>query len=162
MFFSNVFFLHFYFTGYLICIDENVLLLWSWWQESLQGNEDMWSNSEKMNFVYLKVLFAEPKNEFSIISFLHYESQKKWKFWKSFETNLSLKCIDRVGVLINNTPVIQFSYKFEFILRKNWPTLTKTSKLSTVSHPLSSLKCFPWNSFESKDSFCCTNVKIKP
>ena len=32
-----------------------------------------------MNFVYLKVLFAEPKNELSIlssISFLHYESQK--------------------------------------------------------------------------------------
>ena len=39
----------------------------------------MWSNSEQMNFVYLKFLFAEPKNEFSIlssISFLHYKSQK--------------------------------------------------------------------------------------
>ena len=30
------------------------------------------------------------------------------------------------------------------------------SKFSTVSHPLSRLKCFPGNSFESKDSFCCT------
>ena len=32
-----------------------------------------------MNFVYLKVLFAESKNELSIlssISFLHYESEK--------------------------------------------------------------------------------------
>ena len=39
----------------------------------------MWSNNEEVNFVYLKVLFAEPKNESSIlssISFLHYESQK--------------------------------------------------------------------------------------
>ena len=39
--------------------------------------------------------------------------------------------------------------------------LIKRSKISNVSHPLSSLKWFPWNSFESKDSFCCTDVKIK-
>ena len=36
---------------------------------------------------------------------------------------------------------------------------TKT-KLSTVSRQLSSFKCFPWSSFESKDSFCFTKVKI--
>ena len=39
--------------------------------------------------------------------------------------------------------------------------LTKTSKLLTFSRPFSNLKCFPWNSFESKDSICCTNAKIK-
>ena len=39
--------------------------------------------------------------------------------------------------------------------------LTKAWKLSTVSRPLCSLKCVPWNSFELKDLFCCTNVKIK-
>ena len=39
--------------------------------------------------------------------------------------------------------------------------LTKTSQLSAVSYPLSRLKCFPWNSIESKNSFYCTNVKIK-
>ena len=47
----------------------------------------MWSNSEEVNFVYLKVLFAEPKNKLSVlssISFLHYKSQKKIKFLKSF------------------------------------------------------------------------------
>ena len=40
----------------------------------------MWSNSELVNFAYLKDLFAKPKNELSILSsicFLHYESQKK-------------------------------------------------------------------------------------
>ena len=82
---SKYFFLHpdyiFYFTVYLMiwCIDENILMCWSWWQKSLQGNEDMWSNSEYVNFVYLKVLLADPKNELRIlssISFLHYKSQK--------------------------------------------------------------------------------------
>ena len=34
--------------------------------------------------------------------------------------NLPLKCINRVGVLINNHPAVQFSYKCEFILCKNW------------------------------------------
>ena len=46
----------------------------------------MWSNSESVNFVYLKV-FVEPKNELSIlssISFLYYESQK----YKVFENVL--------------------------------------------------------------------------
>ena len=61
-------------------IDENVLLLWSLrWQEIPQGNEGMCSNSELGNFVYLKVLFAEPNYELRIsssISFLHHKSQK--------------------------------------------------------------------------------------
>ena len=39
--------------------------------------------------------------------------------------------------------------------------LTEILKPSTLSRPFSSLKCFSWNSFESKDSFCCTDVKIK-
>ena len=69
---------HFYFSGYLIM---------HWWKRilcmvvvltrKLLRNEDMLSNN--VNFVYLKVHFAEPKNEFSIISsisFFHYESQK--------------------------------------------------------------------------------------
>ena len=76
-----------------------------------------------------------------------------------FPTNLPLKCINRVGLLIKNPPAIQFSYKFEFILCKNWGISYKYIK--TVRHPLSSLKCFPWKKFESKESFCCTNVKIK-
>ena len=36
-----------------------------------------------------------------------------------------MKCINRVGVLINNLPAIQFSYKFEFILCKNCGTSYK-------------------------------------
>ena len=41
-----------------------------------------------MNFVYLHVLFDEPKNQLSIlssISFLYYESQKNKIFEKSLE-----------------------------------------------------------------------------
>ena len=43
-----------------------------------------------MNFIYLKFLFAEPKNELTIlssISFLHYESQKN----KIFENVLRFR-----------------------------------------------------------------------
>ena len=53
------------------------------------GNEDMWSNSELVNFVYLKVVFfAEPKYEWSFLSstsFLHDESQKSKIFENIFE-----------------------------------------------------------------------------
>ena len=57
----------------------------------------------------------------------HTHTQLK-RFWKlnltSFKTiNLRLKCINRVGVLINNPPAIQFPYKLEFILCKNWGPL---------------------------------------
>ena len=34
----------------------------------------------------------------------------------------------RFGVLINNPPAIQFPYKFEFILYKNWATTYKKIK----------------------------------
>ena len=47
--------------------------------------EDMWSNSQEVNLVYLKFLFVEVKNELSIlssISSLHYESQKN-KFFEN-------------------------------------------------------------------------------
>ena len=84
-----------------------------------------------MNFVYLKVLFAEPKNELSIlssISFSHYESQKNKIFENVFEFRQQIcneNVINRVGVLINNPPAVQFSYKFEFILYKNWGSSNK-------------------------------------
>ena len=74
---------------------------------------------------------------------------------------MPLKCVNRVGVLINNTLAIQFFINLNSIYIKIGESLTKTLKLSTVSRPLSSLKYFPWNSFASKDSFCCAKVKIK-
>ena len=54
--------------------------------------------------------------------------------------------------MINNPPAIQFPYKSEFIYVKIGEPLTKTPNLSTVSSRISSLRCFPWNSIESKDS----------
>ena len=84
-----------------------------------------------MNFVYLKVLFAERKNELSIlssISFLHYKSQKN----KIFENVLEFRrqiCHWNVLivflVLINNLLELQFFYTFEFILCKNCGTSSK-------------------------------------
>ena len=59
--------------------------------------------------------------------------------------------------------LLQFSFPINlnsFYVKIGEP-LTKTSKLLTFSRPFSNLKCFPWNSFESKDSICCTNAKIK-
>ena len=47
----------------------------------------MWSNSEYVNFVSLKVVFAEPKNKFKIlssISYSHYKPKKKKKRLKAF------------------------------------------------------------------------------
>ena len=67
--------IHLYFSGYLIMY---------WWKRT-QGDEDMWSNSEYVNFVSLKVVFAEPKNKFKIlssISYSHYKPKKK----KTFES----------------------------------------------------------------------------
>ena len=83
-----------------------------------------------MNFVYLKDLFNKSKNELSISSpifFLHYESQKKKKKFSKTFCNLANTFaiemyINRVGVLINNVPAIQFSYKFEFVLCRNCGT----------------------------------------
>ena len=71
------------------------------------------------------------KNELSIlssISFSHYESQKNKIFENVFEFRQQIcneNVIDRVGVLINNPPAVQFSYKFEFILYKNWGSSNK-------------------------------------
>ena len=42
--------------------------------------------------------------------------------------NLPLKCINRVGVVISNLSPIQFSYKSEFILCKNWGASYKDIK----------------------------------
>ena len=70
-----------------------------------------------------------------------------------YVTNLSLKCINRVGVLINNLPAIQFSYKFEFILCKNCETTCKD-----INQTLNCV-CFPWNSLES--SFDSLGVTMK-
>ena len=47
------------------------------------------------------------------------KKKKNWNFW-DLENKFILKCINRVGVLINNPPGIQFSYKFDFFLCKNW------------------------------------------
>ena len=75
--------------------------------------------------VYLLVFFffAEPKNELSIlssISFLLYESQKI-KFLKTFCNLHNTFTIE----MINNPPIIQFFYKFKFILCQNWGTSYK-------------------------------------
>ena len=80
-------FSHFYFTGYLIMY---------WWKRSPckvvvvtrkpSGNR----RYVEVNFLYLRDLFADPKNELSIltsISFLHYESQKN----KIFENILEFR-----------------------------------------------------------------------
>ena len=54
---------------------------------------------------------------------LFYRHQsKKIFFLKTFwnlDNTLPVKCITRVGLLINNPPAIQFFYKFELILCKN-------------------------------------------
>ena len=50
----------------------------------------MWSNGESIKFVYLKILFAEPKNKSSFlssISFLHWKSRKN----KIFENALKFR-----------------------------------------------------------------------
>ena len=44
-----------------------------------------------------------------------------------------MKCINHVGVLINNSPTLQFSYKFESILCKNWGTFYKDYQLLIVN-----------------------------
>ena len=75
----------------------------------------MWSNSELVNFIYLKVLFSEPKNKLSILSSISLITKKN--FGKKIRQQI---CINCVGVLINNPPSIEFSYKFEFILCKTW------------------------------------------
>ena len=86
-----------------------------------------------MNFVYLKVVFAEPKNELSIlssISFSHYESQKNIIFEKHFgiqTTILPMKCINRVGVLINNLPTIHFPINLNSFYVKIVELLKKAS-----------------------------------
>ena len=121
-----------------------------------------------MNFVYLKVLFAEPKNELSILSsisfFLHYKSEVN----KIFKNVLEFR-----QQICHWNALIVLGYWYISLLQSSFPInlnsfyikigepFTKTSKLSTVSCPLSNLKCFPWNSFESRDSFCCINVKIE-
>ena len=87
--------------------------------------------ASKWIFFYFKVLFALEKNELSIFHFLF-----------------------TLPITKNNPPAVHCYYKLE-------SPVTRASKLSTVSRALSSLYCFPWNSFESKDSFCCTNNKIK-
>ena len=74
-----------------------------------------------MNFVYLKVLFDDPKNKLSIFLSFHFyiTNQKKNNFF-FFENILEfqqqilpLKCINHVGVLISNPSAVQFSYKCE-------------------------------------------------
>ena len=54
-----------------------------------------------------------------------------------------------------------FLINFNLFYAKTGQPFAKIWKLSTVSRPFSSLKCFAWSNFETKDSFCCTYVKIK-
>ena len=54
-----------------------------------------------MNFGYLKVLFAEPKSELSLLSstsFLHYKShtQNFWKRFRIYTKTLPFKCINPI------------------------------------------------------------------
>ena len=90
--------------------------------------------SKRILFLY-RFFFAELKNDYSILSFVsfsYYESKKKffcfWKHFGIYTTNLPLKCINCVGMVVNNPPVIQLSYKFEFILCKNWGSSYKNIK----------------------------------
>ena len=72
--------------------------------------------------------------------------------------NLPLKCINRViGLLTNNPPAIQLHFKFEFILCTNWGTFYKDIKTQMLVVNSVVWSGFPWNSFQSKDSFCCTS-----
>ena len=55
-------------------------------------------------------------------------NKKKKIFFETFcnlDNKFEIECISLVGVLINNPPTIQFFYKFEFILCKNWGTSYK-------------------------------------
>ena len=127
-FFSDIFFstswLHFYFTGYLI------MYWWKrslWWQEGLQGNEDTRGVSEfclfKGSFCWA-IKWVECLIFHFIFTLQIKKKKKNWNFW-DLENKFILKCINRVGVLINNPPGIQFSYKFDFFLCKNWWTSYK-------------------------------------
>ena len=68
------------------------------------------------------------------VSFCHFifTLQIKKKFFENIlefqQQILPLKCINHVGVLISNPSAIQFSYKCEFILCKNWETSYKDIK----------------------------------
>ena len=67
------------------------------------------------------------------------------------------KCINRVGVFINNPSATQFSYKLEFILCKIWRTFYKDIKTQLLD-----VHWVVWSVFPGIVlSFCCTNVKIK-
>ena len=115
---------------------------------------------------WILILFAEQKNELSTlssISFLHYESQKN----KIFENVLEFRqeiCHWTILIVLGCWSMTLLQSSFPINLNSFYvieEALTKTSKLLNVSRPISSLKCFLWNSFKSKDLFCCTNVKIK-
>ena len=118
-----------------------------------------------MNVVYLKVLFAEPKNELSTlssISLLHYESQKNKVFEKFLEFRQQI-CHWNVLIMLGYWSITLLQSIFpinlnSFYLEIEEP-LTRTSKFSAVSHPLSSLKCFTWNSFELKFYFAVLMLK---
>ena len=96
----------------------------------------------------MKILFAEPKNELSTsssISFSHYESQKN----KIFENVLEFRqevCHWNVLIVLGCWSITLLQSSFPINLNSFYvieEALTKTSKLSTVSRPISSLKCFP-------------------
>ena len=58
-------------------------------------------------------------------------------------------------------PLLQCSFPVNlnsFYVKIGEP-LTKTSKLSAVSHPLSSLKCFPWNKRNERNHFAVLMLK---
>ena len=74
-------------------------------------------------------------NWVSFISFHFYITNQKKNNFFFFENILEfqqqilpLKCINHVGVLISNPSAIQFSYKCEFTLCKNWETSYKDIK----------------------------------
>ena len=126
----------------------------------------MWSNSEWVNFAYLKVLFVEPKNELSIFHFsftLRIKKKKKKKNENVLEFRQQI-CLWNVLIVwwgIGKYRSQCFPVNLNSFYVKIGEPLTKISKLSTISRRLSSLNFFLLNSFESKDSFCCPNVEIK-
>ena len=101
--------IHLYFSGYLIMY---------WWKRT-QGDEDMWSNSEYVNFVSLKVVFAEPKNKFKIlssISYSHYKPKKKKK-----RLLIVLWDIEKITLLQSSFPINlnSFYVKLGNLLQRN-------------------------------------------
>ena len=69
--------------------------------------------------------------------------------------------INRVGVLINNPPAIPFSYKFEFMLIKNWRTSYKDIKTQLLAVHSVVWSVFPGIVLNRRIHFAVLMLKLK-